>query len=219
MRSGKAAPQNLAFVFELRQSGFDDVEGKGEAAGELARGGGADRIHPASKNAGGFDSRVLGEFQTFRRGPKASHRCRPRAFDGAGPAGANQLIVEAAPLRHRRKHDQREQRVVQLIGVANHGPGFGGHLRDGLGVERSQASGVLGPERPPQLHRAGAALLERRVVEEGVGIRVQDLVAERRGLARVDGDGFERAVRDALQDLLQALPDPWPHAGSCRWFR
>ena len=72
----------------MRQSGFDDVQRKGQAAGQLAGSRGTDGIHPASKNAGGFDSGVECEFKALRRGPKAAGRFGfTPAFDRAGTTG------------------------------------------------------------------------------------------------------------------------------------
>ncbi len=94
---------------------------------------------------------------------------------------------------------------MQLVGVAHQRPGLGGHLRDGLGIERSGAGGKIGRERAAQLHGAGAALFERRIVEEGVRVCVQDLVRERRGLGGVDGHGLDGARLNSLQHGVQAV--------------
>ena len=50
-----------------------------------------------------------------------------------------------------------------------------------------------------------AALLERRVVEEGVGLRGQDAARERRRLGRVDGAPLDRAVLEPAQHLEEAV--------------
>ena len=78
---------------------------------------------------------------------------------------------------HRWHNDQRQQRIVQLFGVANRRPGFRRHLGNRRWIERGDAVGV-GSDRPPHLDRAGASLLERRIVQIGVRIRVQNLVRE-----------------------------------------
>ena len=60
---------------------------------------------------------------------------------------------------------------------------------------RSIAAGSSAPRsslaavgRPPRLHRVAAPLFERRVVEERVGLRAEDLVGEDRRLRRVARD-------------------------------
>ena len=78
-------------------------------------------------------------------------------------------------------------------------PGFGRDLRDGGGVERAGAVGVIGRQGAAHLHGAGAALFERRVVEIGVRIGVEDLVRERRRLGRVDGDGLRSRLGDVAE--------------------
>ena len=77
------------------------------------------------------------------------------------------------------RHHEREQRVVQLLGVARRRARLLAHARDRLGVEAAELARVLG-QAAAERHRARAALLERRVVEERVRLAVQDLVRERR---------------------------------------
>jgi len=55
-------------------------------------------------------------------------------------------------------------------------------------------SGHIGAQRAAQLDRAGTALFERRVVEVGIGIGVENLVREGRGFGGVDGDGADAAI-------------------------
>ena len=54
------------------------------------------------------------------------------------------------------------------------------------------------------LHRAGAALLERSVVQKGVGIGVQNLVRKLRRHGRIDGDAADRAAADAVRDTARS---------------
>src|SRR5579883_186649 len=93
---------------------------------------------------------------------------------------------------------------MQFIGVADDGPGFFGHLPDGGGVERADAGGIFDRKSTAELDGAGAALFEGRVVEVGIGIRVEDLVREGRWLWCVNGGDFERAIVDAFEKLDQA---------------
>ena len=54
----------------------------------------------------------------------------------------------------------------------------------------------------PQRNRARPALLERRIVEKGVGIGVEDLVRHGRGRGRIHGHGADFPALD-----LTALPE------------
>ena len=54
------------------------------------------------------------------------------------------------------------------------------------------------------IDRLGAALLQRRVVEEGVGLGVQDLMGQRRRLRQVPGDAANVARLDPPQERLEA---------------
>ena len=58
---------------------------------------------------------------------------------------------------------------MELLGVARVGAGFVDDALDGVGVEGAEVAGVLG-ERAAEGDGAGAALLERGVVEVGVGL-------------------------------------------------
>ena len=92
-----------------------------------------------------------------------------------------------------------EQRVVQLVGVARVGPGLVAHLRDRRRVERAEIVGGWWARRPARVDRLRAPLLERRVVEERVRLRVQDLVRERRRLGQVARHAADVAALDPSQ--------------------
>ena len=87
---------------------------------------------------------------------------------------------------------------MQLLGVARLGPRLVAHARDRVGIESAQLACALG-QAAAKRHGARPALLERRVVEVGVGPPVQDLVRERRGLGRVDEVRPHRARLDGLE--------------------
>ena len=80
-------------------------------------------------------------------------------------------------------------------------------------VERAEVALVL-RQRAAQRHGARAALLQRRVVEVGVRLAVQDLVRERRRLGRVARVQADLAALDALQHVRAAGRCPSPRAGS-----
>ena len=97
-----------------------------------------------------------------------------------------------APRRSVRKPSQTSASCSSsaLVGL---GPSLAAHARDRLGVEPAEVGGVLRVEPAPGHHRLGAALLERRIVEIGVGPRRQDLERERRRLGQVARDDPDRA--------------------------
>ena len=72
-------------------------------------------------------------------------------------------------------------------------------------VQRSEPGRVLGRQRPADLDRSRPALLERRVVEEGVGLRVEQRVRQRRRLGQVARDGLDLARPERPEHALQAL--------------
>ena len=123
------------------------------------------------------------------------------------------------PLGDRRQHDQRGERVVQFVGVAHDRPHRFGHLGDRRRIEDPGAGFGIAANRAAQRHRARAALFERRVVEVGVRVRVEDLVTERRRLGRVDGDGRDRAALDRAAARRSARRRPSLRADSCRSSR
>jgi len=93
---------------------------------------------------------------------------------------------------------------VDLVGVARLGTRLLRHGADRLRVERAEAGRVGGRQRAAQHHRPGPPLLEGRVVEEGPGLRAQDLVGERRWLAEV----ARHEPHLALLDAAEQPPEP-----------
>ena len=73
------------------------------------------------------------------------------------------------------------QEVVEIIGVAEIGARLFDDLGDGRRVELAGFFEDGGGKGAAELHGAGAALFERSIVEEGVGIGVENLVRELRG--------------------------------------
>ena len=94
---------------------------------------------------------------------------------------------------------------MQLIGVANVGTGFFADACDCLLIEPADFVEHCLGQHAAHLHRTRAALLERSVVEEGVGIGVQDLVRELRRHGRVDCEAADRAAADAVDDAAQTV--------------
>ena len=103
-----------------------------------------------------------------------------------------------------RDHSQGEQGVVELVGIADQGPGIAGGAVYGLWVEASQVAAGL-RQRAAQGDRPGAALFQRGVVQEGVGHGVEDLVAEHRWLGRVTGQHLDVAPLYRRYDVPETL--------------
>ncbi len=93
---------------------------------------------------------------------------------------------------------------MELVGIPGVRCRLAADAVDGVGVEPPQVPGAL---RQPssQRHRPGAPLLEGRVVEEGVGLAVQDLVGERRGLGGLPEVGPHVACAQRRQERSQAV--------------
>ena len=81
---------------------------------------------------------------------------------------------------------------------------------------RPRSDGLLRRQPAPRHHRLGAALLERRVVEIGIGPRRQHFEGERRGLREVAGDHLDRARLDALRAAVPGRRGPSPRSGNRR---
>ena len=82
-----------------------------------------------------------------------------------------------------RQEARREQRIVELVGIARIGALFIADTGDGRGVEGAEVAGG-GAARVDGLR---AALLERSVVEELIRARVQDVVRKGRRLRGIAG--------------------------------
>jgi hypothetical protein len=110
--------------------------------------------------------------------------------------------------------------IVQFVAVGRLRPGFAAHPGDRLRVEPAEFGSVFRRQPPPCHHRLGAALLQRRIVEIGIGPRRQDFERQRRGLdqiAREDPDvsRFDPAEhplqpRD-IHDFAEAIGDRLAH--------
>ena len=148
---------------------------------------GSSRSTRASGRAGETPSRARPRPSTCGR-PSVRPRRRVRP--------STQRVEERRPLRSvcRSIVDQRQQRVVQLVGVAHVRPGVVLHLRDRRRVERADLRQHRLRQHAPHLHRPRPPLLERRVVQIGVRIGVQNLVRERRRHRRVDREALDAPV-------------------------
>ncbi len=219
----EAAAEDGAVELEAREGEVDVARSERERRGELAGERGARENKPSAHRRGdrfvGLDGARPARFGDVGLGatdrPRGLHRraslggeperdARAVAARHDAPPGAptlNQLLEERAeaPTFGDRlgQADDVEQKVMELVGVARIRLGLGDDAADRLFVEASDAIDDLGREPATNRHRAGAALLERRVVEERVRVGVEDLVREHARLGRLarvhrDGAGADR---------------------------
>ena len=103
------------------------------------------------------------------------------------------------------EEDEGLQQVVEIVGVAEIGARLFDDLGDGRRVEFAGLFEDRGGQGAAELHGAGAALFERGIVEEGVGIGVENFVRELRGHRGIDGNGLDAAVADGFEDAAEAV--------------
>ncbi len=104
----------------------------------------------------------------------------PQESDLVGASLLDELVQSGEMGRGIRltQNSQCEQGIVKLVGVSDGGPGFLRDLPDRLRIQGSQIAGSSGEQLSSSLDGPGATLLQGRVVQEGVGVGVQDFVAE-----------------------------------------
>ena len=94
---------------------------------------------------------------------------------------------------------------MQLVGGRRLRPGLLAYALDRLGVEAADVGGGFRVQRAAHRHRPGAALLQGRVVEEGVGTGIEDLRRERGGLGEVAGHDPDLPAREPRQQGFEPL--------------
>ena len=102
------------------------------------------------------------------------------------------------------KDDEPEEGVVRFLGIAGLGPGLLANAGDRVGAEGGEVAGGVG-EGLAEGDGAGAAFLDRGVVEVGVGPPADYLVGHGGGLDGVDGMEADGAVLDAGEHVLKAV--------------
>ena len=227
--AGREPPlQDHARVLESRERAVNDPKGQPEARGQAGRGNRPETLHPALHYAPRGILLADALFDAARHRNRGRHlRVRPqrpqpgKALDGdirgdlatfQGPRGHRRPAVRhegrghARPLRGiaHRQHAQREQKIVELVGGAEIGPRLRPHLGQRLGIERAERPRQFGVGAP-QRDRARPPLLQRGVVQERVGIGVQDLVRHRRGRRRLHRDRPDLAAVDRIEHIPQAV--------------
>ena len=74
---------------------------------------------------------------------------------------------------------------MKFVSVPHGGSGLPRDLGDRCLVERTDLSCVTG-QRPSQLYGPRASFLKRGIIEKGIRVLIQNLVAEGGGLGRID---------------------------------
>ena len=121
-----------------------------------------------------------------------------------------ELARESPPLRlsvefRVAQERERRERVGKLVGVAHVGPHLVAYALDRVGVELPEVGGGFGIEPAPCHDRLRTPLLERRIVEESVRPRGQDLGGERRRLGQLAGEHPDLAALEAREHSLEAV--------------
>ena len=161
----EAAAQDLAFGFEPRQARVHQLTAQAPGV-RRAREPSSDRWIRTSR-AGSQRRRSA----VRRPSPKCAARAMP-ALLGRGPqdsaASCSRTVITrraaASSSNHAchsgngRQRDQRQQRVVQFVGVANHRPGFRRHLRDRRRIQRAHSVGADPAACAASARRARGAL-------------------------------------------------------------
>ena len=226
---GEPAAEDEALAFERRQGDLDRAPPEAQARGERLGGDRPQAVQPAAHEldqrllrgplageAGGRRDRRLqrsppdgapGAAAAARRRSRDAHRragSPRRRPPGRGQASNSRSQPERSPSSAVTK-PRVSRASCSSSGVSASGQASARTRTMALGVERAEVRGGLRIEPAAQRDRLGAALLERRVVQEGVGLGLEDLVGERRGLDDVAGDHRDLARLHAAQEVLQPL--------------
>ena len=165
-----------------------DRAGDGEPAAQQLD----DRVRRASSRAardgGGADCRSSRCVRMDRRAARAAARPRPTdsiagATRATPPASAHASAARSSARRSRRASSSVRKPAVSSASCsssASRGSGRASSRTRSIAaaIERAEIAGRWPVAGAPRLHRWRPPLLERRVVEERVRLRVQDLVRE-----------------------------------------
>ena len=222
----EAAAQGEPLAFERGERHVDRRAPHAAAQGERGRRG---RPHPFEAPAHDLDRRLLfrpdaggeaargGDLRRERglrmegaelREALGSHpEDRFRSSQDRGAALGGQAVEEPLPAPPPSlfggDEAQGQQGVVQLVRRRRLGPGLLADARDRRGIEGAEVGGGLRVEPAAQHDRLRAPLFERRAVQEGVGVRGQHLVGERRGLGQVARHQLQLAALHAAEESFE----------------
>ena len=205
-RGRRRAQQRQVRAHDLGQRAFALGPGRRAARRRLDDVGheaalGPDRRRPATRRSAATQK---GRRPAARAAPRgAPRRARRSARPSRAPAPAP---TGSAP--------SSSSRSCSSSAFARVGLRLGDHLGDARRVEAADALDDLGRQPAPHGDRARAPLLQRGVVEEGVRVRVQDLVREHRRLGQLARDGLDLARRAGPSARGAARRRPSPRSGS-----
>ena len=200
---GKAAAQHEPFVLERAERELDVRHGDAEGTRQLGGRGGAHCFEPPAHQLAQrvFTGPALRPFPLGRRERRLArnpgeHGLQHRYALGRDPQGALrqeparpalpcQLLEMPLPIRipqsaiANRYGPHHQQRVMQLVRARDLRPRFFPHAIDRILVEFAEVVGRLDVEAAARDHRLSAALFQRGVVQERVGLGVEHLVGQR----------------------------------------
>ena len=128
-----------------------------------------------------------------------------KRFGQSFPQDAQSCVLRQGSLHRFRQGDEREERVVQLIGIAHIRPCVAPHFIVSRRIKPAQFRCERFRQRAAHIYGARAALLERRIVEIGVRIGVQNFVREGRRHRRIHREALDVALDEISQDAFQAI--------------
>jgi hypothetical protein len=96
-----------------------------------------------------------------------------------------------------------QQSVVQLIGALDLGPGFVPNPLDRCRIQSSKIVGRRRLEGSASVNRLRPPFLQRRVIQEGIGSGIQDLMRQWRGLRQIPGHQPQLTRPDLAEDFSQ----------------
>ena len=172
----------------------------------------ASRSHARARDAGGSIA-VRAWRRDGRRGSPAAAPPRPRAgalasVDDAGAASrARARRGRPFPLDRARPRPGSPTVIsASCSSSASRGSGRASSRTRSMAADRARrVARVAGISAAARLHRVAPPLLERRIVEERVRPRVEDLVREHRRLGRVARDQPQLAAVDAAEHGVEPV--------------
>jgi hypothetical protein len=97
------------------------------------------------------------------------------------------------------------QHIVQFVGIAHIRPCLLLHLLYGCGIESSDFFKHRSRQYTPHLNCPRPALFERRIIEIGIWIRIENLVRELRRHRSVDRNATNPSLFDSAQHFGEAV--------------